>query len=415
MDVREKIKGLPLTSGVYLMKNASGEVIYVGKAVSLRRRVQSYFRNSPTIALKTNLLVAEIRDIEVIETFSEAEALILEAGLIKKFKPKYNIELRDDKSYPYIEVTQERFPRISISRRKEKKKDAHYYGPYVNARLIREALNIIRKIFHFRVCDPFPGKECLDYHMGLCEAPCIGRISRKEYAKNIKNVCLILEGRKDTVYRNLKKEMESLARARQYEKAAKVRDQLRAIGALYSGTKDINYYKEAEQLQRVLGLPRLPERIEAFDISHIMGHQAVGSMVSFFNGRPDKRNYRRFRIKEVQGIDDFKMIGEVVRRRYGRLKKEGAFYPDLIVVDGGKGQLSSAVAELDSLGVVIPIAALAKREEEVFLPRKREPVPLALDSLGLKLLRCIRDEAHRFAVAYHRNLRGKKVFDNEVS
>jgi len=408
MEIKTKIKTIPLTSGVYLMKNAKGKVIYIGKAVSLRKRVQSYFRKNKGAMSKTDLLVAEIDDIDTIDTASEAEALILEASLIKKYGPKFNVELRDDKSYPYIEITGEEFPRITVERPHKKKKNAKYYGPYVNPRLIREALTIIRKIFHFRTCDPFPNKECLDYHIGLCEAPCIDKISKKDYRKNVRHVCLILEGKRDTLYRNLKKEMEVLAKSQRFEEAAKVRDQLRAIGALYSGTRDINYYKEAEQLQRALSLPRLPERIETFDISNIMGNQAVGSMVSFLNGKPDKNNYRRFRIKEVQGIDDFQMIAEIVKRRYHRLRNEGTAFPDLIVIDGGKGQLSAACSELAILGVEIPIVALAKREEEVYLPKRRNPVKLLLNSLGLKLLQRTRDEAHRFAITYHRKLRGKK-------
>ena len=409
MDPKDKAKGLPLTSGVYLMKDKDGTVIYVGKAVSLRKRVQSYFRQRKTMS-KTDLLVENIADIDYIDTDSEAEALILEASLIKKYDPKFNVELRDDKSFPLIQITDEDFPRISVERPHQRIAGYTYYGPYINPKLIREALALLRKIFHFRTCDPFPEKECLDYHIGLCEAPCIKKIGKREYMKNIRNVKLILEGRKDDLYKRLHKEMEAHAKAQRYEDAAKIRDQLRAIGALYSGTRDVNYYKEAEQLQRALNLPRLPNRIETFDISNIMGNQAVGSMVSFLNGRPDKNNYRRFKIKEVEGIDDFKMIAEVVWRRYRRLKNEGKMFPDLIVIDGGKGQLSAAHQELIKLGVQIPLVSLAKREEEVFLPNKRNPVKLSLDSLGLKLLQRTRDEAHRFAVKYHRHLRDKNVF-----
>lgn len=415
MNILEKIKALPITSGVYLMKGAQGEILYVGKAISLRKRVQSYFRKAPERLSKTDLLVEAIKDIDYIDTASEAEALILEASLIKQHQPKFNVELRDDKSYPFIEITKEEFPRIAVVRpnfkqQKERPfgKSSKFYGPYVNPKLIREALDIIRKIFHFRTCHPFPKKACLDFHIGLCDAPCIQNINREEYNKIIKNVCLILEGRKDELTNNLKIEMESLARAHKFEEASRVRDQIRAIGALYSGTKDINYYKEAEQLQRVLNLPRRPERIEAFDVSNIMGRQAVGSMVSFLNGKPDKKNYRRFRIREVEGIDDFKMIAEVVHRRYRRLKDEHQIFPDLIVIDGGKGQLSSALEELKNLDVDIPIISLAKREEEIFLPNKRNPVILAHESLGLKLLQRIRDEAHRFAVSYHKVLRAKE-------
>lgn len=406
--MQAKIKALPLTSGVYLMKNADGKIIYIGKAVSLRKRVQSYFRKTQTMS-KTDQLVAEIRDIDTFDTHSEAQALILEANLVKEHLPKYNFDLRDDKSYPLIEVTGETFPRVEIVRPRVRIPTSKYFGPYVDSRLIREALGILRKIFHFRTCDPFPKKECLDFHIGLCQAPCIGKISREEYLRNIRSVCLILEGKKDELYRTLKSEMETLSREKNFEQAAKIRDQLQAIGALYSGSPDVNYYKEAEQLQRALGLPRMPERIEGFDISNIMGEQSVGSMVSFLMGKPDKSQYRRFRIKEVGGIDDFKMIAEIVRRRYRRLKQEGLAFPDLIVIDGGKGQLSAACHELEKLSGSIPIISLAKREEEIFLPGKRKPVILSRQSLGLKLLQRLRDEAHRFALSYHRNLRAKNM------
>jgi len=410
-DIKEIIGALPLMSGVYLMKDATGKIIYVGKAVSLRKRVQSYFRARPHLN-KTDKLVADVADIEVIETASEAEALILEAALIKEHHPKYNIELRDDKSYPYIVISGEEFPRISIERPRQKNQRSVYYGPYVSVGLMREAIAIIRKIFKFRTCDPFPDKECLDYHIGLCDAPCIAHISRQEYLKNIRHVKYILEGKKHQLLRDLNHDMEKASLRHDFETAAKVRDQIKAIGALYSGTKDINYFKEAEQLQRSLNLPRVPQRIETFDISNIMGDQAVGSMVAFLNGWPDKKNYRRFRIKEVSGIDDFKMIAEIVRRRYRRLKDEGQIFPDLIVIDGGKGQLGAAVEELKRLEVAIPVISLAKREEEVFLPNKRNAIILPKDSLGLKLLQRTRDEAHRFAINYHRLLREKHVFKN---
>jgi len=412
MDIKKTIKSIPLSSGVYLMKDSKAQVLYVGKAVSLRKRVQSYFRlhkNDP----KTEALVLEIADIDYIVTASEAEALILEASLIQKFRPKYNIDLKDDKSYPFIQITKEDFSRVSVVRPREKKaqKTAKLFGPYVNAKLIREALVIIRRIFHFRACRTMPKKACLDFHIGLCDAPCIGHISKKEYREIIRSVCLILEGRKDDLYYSLRKQMEVLSQDKEFEKAAKVRDQIQAIGALYAGSADVNYSKEAEQLQRALSLSRRPERIEAFDISNIMGQQAVGSMVSFLNGKADKKNYRRFRIRETRGIDDVRMMAEVVRRRYARLKEEKALFPDLILIDGGKGQLSSAKFELDKLEVQVPVVSLAKKNEELFLPQKRNPIILKKDSLGLKLVQRIRDEAHRFAVSYHRKLRGKNVFE----
>jgi excinuclease ABC subunit C len=411
VDLKTRIKGLPTSSGVYLYKDASGKVIYVGKAVNIRKRVGSYFR-ADTGSFKTDLLVSHIAHIDTIQTASEAEALILEASLIKQYQPKYNIELKDGKTYPFIQITKEEFPYVSVVRfnaRKHKDINAQLYGPYVNPTLIREALQIIRKIFPFRSCEPFSNKICLDYHIGLCQAPCEGKISKEDYQRNIRSVRFILDGKKDDLYRNLRLEMEKLSRRRDFEGAARLRDQIRAIGALYSGTGDINYFKEAEQLQRALGLEKAPVRIECFDISNIMGNQSVGSMVSFLNGKPDKNNYRRFRIKTVRGIDDFRMIAEIVRRRYTRLQKENSSFPDLIVIDGGKGQLGAAMKELKKLNLSLPVIALAKREEEIFIPGKRNSLKLLPDSLGLKFLMRVRDEAHRFGLKYHTLLRSKNL------
>ncbi|MBF0122993.1 MAG: excinuclease ABC subunit UvrC [Candidatus Omnitrophica bacterium] len=410
--LRNKIQTLPIASGVYLMKDAKGGIIYIGKAVSIRKRVQSYFRGK-TYNIKTDLLVSHIADIDFVETQSEAEALILEAALVKKHLPKYNIELKDGKSYPYIQITGDLYPLLSVvrlSKPDQKKSGIRYFGPYVDAALIREALTLIRKIFPFRSCDPLADKICLYHNIGLCDAPCVKKVLPEEYHRMMANIVRILEGEKDELYKDLKDEMERLSHVKDFEKAAKVRDQLRAIGALYSSSPNVNYFKETEQLERALGLSHRPERIECIDISTIMGNQSVGSLVSFLNGKPDKANYRRFRIKDVKGMDDFKMVAEVVRRRYGRLKREGLAYPDLIVIDGGKGQLAAAVEELGRLDVDVPVISLAKREEEVFMPGKRKPIILQKDSLALKLLQRVRDEAHRFAVSYHRLLRGKRVF-----
>ncbi len=409
MDLKATVKSLPTTSGVYLYKDADGTIIYIGKAINIRKRVESYFRAN-TQSLKTDVLVKHITGINIIQTASEAEALILEASLVKQHQPKFNIELKDGKTYPYIQITREEFPLVSVVRINSRKETrTELFGPYVNPTLIREALNIIRKIFPFRSCEPFASKLCLDYHIGLCQGPCEGKISKEEYAKNIRNVRLILEGKKDDLFRCLNVEMEEFSKLKDFEAAAKLRDQIRAIGALYSGTGDINYFKEAEQLQRAIGLSKAPMRIECFDNSNTMGQQSVGAMVSFLNGKPDKANYRWFKIKTVAGIDDFLMMAEIVGRRYSRLQKEGLSYPDLIVIDGGKGQLSAASAQLKKLGVVIPIISLAKREEEIFTPGKRNPIKLSHDSLGLKLLQRIRDEAHRFGLNYHRLLRAKKM------
>jgi excinuclease ABC subunit C len=411
--LKAKIALLPTSSGVYLMKDASGKIIYVGKAVNLRSRVRSYFRGRVGDP-KTSALVGHIADLDFLVTHSEAEALILEASLIKEHLPKYNIDLKDGKTYPYIQITDDEFPRVSVVRLNkfdQKIKGHRYFGPYVDAALIREALTIIRKIFPFCSCHPLPKKPCLYHDMGLCPAPCIGAVTVPDYRRTIANITLILAGEKDELYRNLKKDMEELSRMREFEKAARVRDEMRAVGALYSSGPDVNYFKEAEQLERALHLPRRPERVECIDISHTFGEGSVGSLASFHNGKPDKSNYRRFRIRETAGIDDFRMIAEVVRRRYGRLKREGQPYPDLVVIDGGKGQLAAACEELSELEIDIPVISLAKREEEVFTPGKRSAIRLPRDSLALKLLQRVRDEAHRFAVSYHRLLRNKKVFE----
>jgi excinuclease ABC subunit C len=413
MDIKTTIKGLPTSSGVYLFKDAAGAVIYIGKAINIRKRVESYFRKD-TGSLKTDFLVTHIIQIDTIQTASEAEALILEASLIKQHQPKYNVELKDGKTYPFIEITKEEFPLVKLVRRNTRKyKDvaAEFWGPYVNPALVREALQIIRKIFPFRTCDPFADKLCLYYDLGLCQGPCENKISKEDYHRNIRSIKFILDGKKDDLYRSLRMEMETLSRSRDFEGAGRLRDQIRAIGALYSGTGDINYFKEAEQLQRAIGLERAPVRIECFDISNIMGNQSVGSMVSFLNGKPDKNNYRRFRIKTVKGIDDFQMIAEIVRRRYTRLQKEGLSFPDLVVIDGGKGQLGAAMQELKKLKLPLPVISLAKQEEEIFTPGKRNSLKLSHDSLGLKLLMRVRDEAHRFGLKYHTLLRAKKFLD----
>lgn len=413
--LKDKISALPTTSGVYLMKDAGGHIIYVGKAVNLRSRVRSYFRGR-ALDPKTSVLVGNIADLEFLPTHSEAEALILEAALIKEHLPRYNVDLKDGKTYPYIQITNDVFPRVAVVRLNkfdQKVKGCRYFGPYVDAALVREALAIVRRIFPFCSCHPLPRKPCLYHSIGLCPAPCIKAITAQDYRRNITSIALILSGEKDDLYRKLKNDMEELSRAQEFEKAAKVRDQMQAVGALYSSSPDVNYFKEAEQLERALALPRRPERIECIDISHTFGEGSVGSLVSFHNGKPDRSNYRRFRIRETVGIDDFGMIAEVVRRRYGRLKREGRPYPDLVVIDGGKGQLVAACDELSELKIEIPVISLAKREEEVFSPAKRSAIRLSRDSLALKLLQRVRDEAHRFALSYHRLVRGKRVFEKE--
>lgn len=414
MDIKEKIKKLPDLPGVYLMKDASGKIIYIGKAISLKKRVGSYWTAAKNRQSKERQLVAQVRDLEYRLVNSETEALLLEASLIKALRPKYNIELRDGKSYPLVKITAGEFPAIFICRPK-KKEGGQFCGPYVNAGLLREAVDFLRRVFPFRSCRKMPKKSCLDFHLKLCPGPCIGKISKKDYQQNIDNIRLILEGKQDQLYGRLKELMQQKARAKEFEAAAILRDQLLSLASLYSAPS-IKHFpaahsQEARQIKEILRLALIPERIEALDISHISASGAVGSVVSFYKGRPDKNNYRRFRIKEVKGNNDFQMLAEVSRRRYTRLKNEGGDLPDLIVVDGGRGQVAAVKKELDKLHLNLPLLGLAKEKEAIYLSGRKDALILPSDSPALFLLMRLRDEAHRFAQSYHHILRRKNTFE----
>jgi len=412
MVLEKTIKSLPDSCGVYLMKDRDGKVIYIGKAISLKKRVGSYFKKNQ-ISSKQDVLVKQVKDIDYIPTASEIEALLLEADLIKRFKPKYNISLRDDKTFPFIKITQEKFPAISICRPKNKD-NALCFGPYTDSQAIRELIKRIRKIFPFRSCPKMPKKACLNFHIGLCPAPCIGKINKKDYAQNVRSISLILKGKRESLFRILQEEIRIESDKRNFEEAAKLRDQMLALGSIYLGGYVNNFLEEAKQLAQILGLKKLPFRIEAFDVSNISGKEAVGSLVSFWRGSPDKNNYRRFRIKESQGqIDDYKMLAEITRRRYARLKNEGLVFPDLILIDGGKGQVSVVKNELDRLHLDLPLIGIAKSEEKIFSFNKRNPIKLPLNNPALRLVMRIRDEAHRFAISYHHLLRRKKTFEEK--
>lgn len=386
------------------MKDAAGRVIYIGKAASLKKRVGSYFSKSYGSA-KQMAMLEKIAALDYILTENEAEALILESALIKKNKPQYNVSLRDDKNYPLVKITSEDYPRLLVVRRKLNDGTV-YFGPYTDAKLLRQAIKVLRRVFPYCTCHPFPKKPCLNYDIGLCPAPCIGKIPKKEYAKNIEDIRLFLEGKNEELFDKLSKEMSGFSKERNYERAKEIRDKISALSSM-SGSASI-YEAESRELRRVLGLKDAPRRIEAFDISSISQGLVVGSMVSFLEGRTDKNNYRRFRIKGER-FDDCASIAEVVRRRYKRILLGEITAPDLILIDGGKGQLSAAKIELDNLRLKIPIISLAKKEEEIYLPQKDEPLRLTIDSKALTLIRRIRDEAHRFAVSYHRLLRKKKA------
>lgn len=533
------LERLPETPGVYLMRDRRGRILYIGKAVNLRNRVRSYFHRSVK-DIKTRFLVGKVADIEWYTTATEQEALILEAGLIQKEKPAYNIRLKDDKNYPYLALTRPPYPRLVICRNK---KDDHlaYFGPYTSVRSMRQALDFINRRFKLRKCGRDlafgrkVGKPCLYFQMEMCLAPCQGHIPPEEYDRIVREVSLFLEGDYDGLVRRLEEEMRLRAERREFEAAGRLRDlieDVRTLGdrqhitlpdavetdivtmaqeagrtlfsvvfvrneritgrrnfphtdslgltpadlladflkrfysenpaaavvlvphlpeeaaaiAAWLSAKHAKPFRIAEpstlnerrmvsilelntrrqlsellleerskpswgrkactELGQALGLPKPPRRIEAFDISNLGSDAAVASMVSFLDGRPDKANYRRFHIRSVQGQNDFAMIRETVGRRYQRLLNEKARLPDLVLIDGGPGQLRQAREILLSLGLDrLPVIALAKREELVHLPDRKEPLRLPLHSKALHLLQTVRDEAHRFALAFHRKTR----------
>jgi len=555
--LRRVLKGLPSRPGVYLMSDAEGRVVYVGKAVDLRSRVRSYFTPSSQQNAKTRRLVAEIADLEFIVTDTELEALILEANLIKSHRPRFNVRLRDDKRYPYIKVTwDDPFPRVLITRRMERD-GSRYFGPFTSASAVRETLELLRRTFPYLTCNrEITGEDtraCLYQDIQLCLAPCVGAVSREEYREMIGGLLRFLEGRSEEVLLDLKRRMQAAAEALDFERAAVLRDQLQAAqrvverqkivaaagsdqdviafarddgnacvqvffirggkllgreyflleGAEEEEDRDVmsaflkQFYGEAayvppevilpenvdealvieqwlrskrgakvalrvprrgrardlvhmarenaseilsairaqweadahkqeqalDQLQAALDLAGRPARIECYDISTTQGAQPVGSMVVFEQGVPRRSHYRRFSVRSVEGPDDYASMREVLTRRFERWRivssekvkgargtKAWALLPDLLLVDGGKGQLGVALEVLEQfdLGQRVPVAALAKREEEVFLPGQPRPVRLPEDSQGLFLLQRIRDEAHRFAISYHR-LRRRRV------
>ena len=553
LSLGEKLDSLPSKPGVYQFKNLDAKVIYVGKAQNLRNRVRQYFHKSRSSDLKVDALVSRIADVELIVTDSEVEALILEANLIKKLKPRYNVLLKDDKSFPYIVITHEPFPRVFVTRRIIRD-GSRYFGPYTDVKTMRFALKAVRDIFMIRSCNydltaesiaKRKFKICLDYHIRKCEGPCEGFVSLEQYNAMIDKVAKVLRGKTDDVVASLRVEMDQLSAELRFEEAAKVRDGLRALSVYNQKQKVIEmkevdrdiiavaakeddacgvifkvrdgkvlgshhyylgnvegkeetevlesllerYYLENEDipdeislsgnvnsleliqawlvgrrggavtfdvpkagdkaklvamvkknaeflleelqlqkmkrgdlvphsvqsLQRDLRLSVPPRRIECFDISNIQGSDTVASMVVFVDAKPKKSEYRKFKIRTVEGPDDFASLREVVERHFTRLIEEGGVTPDLIVVDGGKGQLSSAVEILQRLNFGgTPIIGLAKRLEEVFLPGASDPLSIPRTSSSLRLLQQIRDEAHRFAITYHRTLRSKRILKTEL-
>ena len=539
--VAEKLKLLPDSPGVYIMKDDHGKIIYVGKAIVLKNRVRQYFQSSRNHTPKVRAMVSHIADFETIMTANEVESLILEANLIKKHRPRYNIRLKDDKSYPYVKVTvQEDFPCVFITRR-VLRDGARYFGPYTNVTALRDSLKLLRRLFPLRTCRTMPERPCLEYHIKRCLAPCVGKVEAEDYRAMIRAVLLFLEGRTDDVERELEQRMNAAAEAYHFETAARLRDQLSAVrtaaerqnivtgagdqdavgmarsaagvcvqiffirggkmigrehfllrGSEEESDADIlrafleQYYNQAtfvprevllpcaidaaaqatieawlaarkgggkvalltpqrgtkhdivqmatgnaakfladeetrrslldeqtlgavEELGRYLGLKHPPRRMECFDISHNQGQETVASMVVFEDGAPKKSDYRRFKIRSTEGKpDDFLSMREVTMRRYVGLPEEEL--PDLIIIDGGKGQLSSALEIIRHAAghKDVPVVGLAKQFELVFTEGNSEPVELPRRSQALYLIQRIRDEAHRFAITFHRKLRGKR-------
>lgn len=409
MDIKEKLKNAPDQPGVYIFKDGNEEILYVGKASSLKKRVKSYLRPSKNLPPRIESMMGKVGDIEWIVTQSEAEALLFESNLIKEHQPRYNIELRDSKTYPLIKVTMaEEYPRVMVARGR-KSDGSLYFGPYTDAGLLRGAIKSIRKIFPFCSCRPLPQKACVYYDIGLCPAPCEGKISRREYLDNIKEIILFIGGKKGQLLRKLSVKMKRLSEEEKFEEAARIRDRMEALSAaVYKKGGDVTGGRN--ELKEVLGLREEPRVIEAFDISNIKGQAACGSMVTFKDGRADKSKYRMFRIREVEGQDDYAMMREVIRRRYTGSLKDKHPIPDLIIIDGGRGHLSAAACEIKRAGLGnVKIIGIAKAFEHVYTLDRDIPIALPPSSKALQLIQRIRDESHRFAIKYHHILRRKAV------
>ncbi|MBN1794766.1 MAG: excinuclease ABC subunit UvrC [Candidatus Omnitrophica bacterium] len=420
MDIQKTITNLPNAPGVYLFKDAQGTIMYIGKALSLRRRVSSYFTPRPHSSPKSAVMAKKIASIDHIQTPSEIEALLLEADLIKEHQPRYNVALRDDKTFPFLKLTvRERFPRILVTR-KRIDDGSLYFGPYTDARLLREAAWVLKKIFRLRGCKRMPKNVCLEYHLGQCMGPCEELATEKEYRESVRELTLFLEGKGKRLIRMLTRNMRQASANRRYEQAAALRDKIAALGSLSQKKEAISgplieSLDELTELKSMVSLPRLPRRIEAFDISNISGTNAVGSMVLFCDGAPRSAGYRRFKIRTVPTMDDFKMMGEVLRRRFTRLLREDSPLPDLVVIDGGKGHAGVARRVLKELRLdAIPVIGIAKRLEEIWLVDRNAPLRLGPRSKALKLIKRLRDEAHRFAQGYHLELRDRAMLASQL-
>lgn len=426
--LKAKLAALPAKPGVYLMRDRHGKVVYVGKAKSLRNRVRNYFQKATLKRADPKIrgLINSIADLDVIVVRNEAEAILTEGRLIKEYKPWYNTLFKDDKRFILLRVRlDDAFPSFTVARLR-KQDGATYLGPYASAGAARAAKEFVERHFGLRRCSPAQPdatthRHCLADILSFCSAPCVGNISPEDYRQRAREAVSFLRGERPDILKSLEADMKAAAAKMEFEKAAKLRDTLthlrRTVRQRATGTRDLERDREdalegLRELREALRLPATPRVIETFDISNTMGQQAVASMVCAVDGRPNRSRYKRFKIKFIEGPDDPAMIAEAARRRYSRLLKESKPLPDLVVFDGGITQLRAGRAALDALGLEsLPAVGLAKRFEEVVwdVSNQQPPLRLPLNSPGLRVLRAIRDEAHRFALTYHRSLRDRRI------
>jgi excinuclease ABC subunit C len=425
----EKVKQFPTAPGVYLMKDNQGRVIYVGKANNLRNRASHYFTKAAADDHRTADLVKLIADIDFLPAESEVDALLMEARLVKDIQPRFNVELKDDKTFPYLQIRmREDFPRVEFTRT-PRRRGVKLYGPFTSAKTLRHAIQVLQRVFQFRTCslDICADDQrwrwfrpCLLHSIRQCTAPCNFRVTKEDYRKQIRSLRMVLEGKKEKLLREMETEMQAASAAMLFEKAARLRDDilaLRKLGQRGEVEKDvqpevfpIDPKKGLIGLRKVLGLEKTPRTIEGVDIAHLGGEDMVASLVNFIDGLPFKPGYRRYKIKSVVGVDDFASIREVVTRRFRRLSQEEQTFPDILLIDGGKGQLNASLEAFRLLHVEPPVLlSLAKREEEIYRPGEGEPLRLSRHSAALRLLQYVRDEAHRFAQHYHHILRRRKL------
>lgn len=417
-----KIKELPRTPGVYIFRDQNRKIIYVGKAVNLKNRASSYFRGNDRDP-KTEELVKNIENIEWIECGSEFEALILEADLIKRYKPKYNIRFRDDKNYAYLKITKEDYPRISIIHQPQEE-EADYLGPFTDTGAVRTILKIARKIFPFCTCNVPLDRVCLYYHLGECPGHGPKYISSKDYQGNIMGIKKIFSGKAKGLKNDFQREMKLASKEKRYEEAARARDNLKYLLRIEKShlisERDLAVDKGLSELARALSLPSVPKRIECFDISNVMGTAATGSMVVFEGGIARPRDFRRFRVETVKGANDFASLAEILGRRFklaGIKRKDESFsaLPNLVILDGGKGQLS-AVKKIVNIPKGVEVVALAKKREILYILKGKEFIEVRLpdNSEAKYLIQRIRDEAHRFAITYHRKVKSRELFETSL-